>query len=574
MTFDDSEGPPESEGPGPLGKGPGTPRATDNDQKHHQPSDLAQAAQTATGSEAFALTFAQNIQQHRDKKRSARWAATEIIKSALDNGVDCSTVIADRELSELLESTFSEKGLDISTVWADQERERATAERKTRFLAEVAPKLNNESLALHMFEVVWLAERTPVEGVRHTVASSLDSLFQRIADLTEDERTVALALVDDTHLGTCLVPFGGIPQAWTDFQRKRAAQERQKVLDRLDEGYGPNAFGVGDKVGDAATLLGDAQGPPPAIWGSGQDVFWVESEALLIGAGVGAGKTTLAGLLSRALLFGGDVLGQPVKRLAPGQRVLYLALDRPSQIVRSLARQFTSEQRDALAGRLVIHRGALPADAAENPDVLKDAADYYGAHVVIVDSLKDAARGLVEDRVGAAYNDARRRLLGSGRELVELHHLTKGGEDYGSVWLNAGAGSVLRLSGKSGAKTTTLIHTKAPAHPVGPLKVIHDRDNGEASLRSTAPTTETPAAPANGGRGLVEWVTSRGSDGVSAADAAEFLYGSTERGDLERAKRALDKHTGPECDLFCIAGTRGGNDASRKPSRWVAVEEL
>ncbi len=161
------------------------------------------------------------------------------------------------------------------------------------------------------------------------------------------------------------------------------------------------------------------------------------------------------------------------------------------------------------------------------------------------------------------------RPLDTGRELVELHHLTKGLAPYGSVFIPAGAGSIVRLSGRASGTTGTLTHRKSPAHVVGPLKVVHDRDHGEVSLRQSDASAGKSGVAVE--KDLVGWVTGRGRDGITAVDAAMFLYSSGERGDVERARRVLDTHIGRGL-MSGIEGTRGGNAASRKPSRWVAVE--
>ena len=92
-------------------------------------------------------------------------------------------------------------------------------------------------------------------------------------------------------------------------------------------------------VGGGAFIL-DAPDRVPALWGEGDRVLWAEGEALMVCGGPGVGKTTITGQLVRALLAGGDVLGLPVARR---RRVLYLAMDRPRQIARSLRRQFGPE---------------------------------------------------------------------------------------------------------------------------------------------------------------------------------------------------------------------------------------
>ncbi|MGO9155495.1 AAA family ATPase [Mycobacterium sp.] len=521
-----------------------------------------------TGSAEFAHELAKHAQRYRDQRHInpigiRREILRGVVASAFNNGVEPDLV---RNCG--LGSLFGTEEEAIETIWAEEVRRHATANRKAEFLAEALPKLNHyEWLAERIFEAVWAAEQSPVDAVQHNTAHKLAEVFACMAEeLTADaDHAAALAVLDDSYLGACLVPHGGVALAWRDYRQKKA-------LDRMAaRGYARSA--LEGRSGDAGTMLaGAASAPHAAIWGSGNAVLWASGEALLICAGVGVGKTTLAGLLVRALLLGGEVLGQPVRQLDHGERVLYLALDRPEQVKRSMLRQFTAAQRAQLGDRLVIWEGELPADAAENPNVLRDLADYHDADVVLVDSLKDAALGLTEDRAGAGYNTARKRLLESGRELVELHHLTKGGQDYGSVWLTAGAGSVLKLTGKAGGQTSTLKHEKAPAHQVGPLRLVHDRDGGEMELRRAGQLGDEPTGDAATGKlSLLDWAKAHGSEGVTAVAAAMFLTGSADRAEVEKARRALDRHAGNGGELVRVAGERGRGG---KPSRWVSVEAL
>ena len=86
---------------------------------------------------------------------------------------------------------------------------------------------------------------------------------------------------------------------------------------------------------------------------------------------------------------------------------------------------------------------------------------------------------------------------------------------------------------------------------MGPFKVIHDRDGGEIALRPVTtsaakaePSTTVTTLEGTGTGGLVGWVTGRGDEGVTAAEASVFLYNSSERGEVERARRLLDAHIG------------------------------
>jgi replicative DNA helicase len=189
-----------------------------------------------------------------------------------------------------------------------------------------------------------------------------------------------------------------------------------------------------------------------------------------------------------------------------------------------------------------------------------------GAHIVIIDSIKDAAIGVVQDEIAARYNIARQKLLALGdRQLIELHHFNTSGSVYGSMHLKAGAGSVLELSGQPGGATAKLIHAKQPAQTVGPLTIVHDRVIGEMAVKHATPAVAVVAESDDEELDLVEWVRDRGDQGATAAQAAEYLYGSNGGTSIERARYALDRS--PE--LQCIRGSRGrgGN-----PTRWVARE--
>jgi replicative DNA helicase len=320
-----------------------------------------------------------------------------------------------------------------------------------------------------------------------------------------------------------------------ELRRQRARKQAAAVL-AAEELEAQRAGQHGRSV-DGATFVLDAPSDVPVIWGSPTDVAWAAGEALMAVGPPGVGKSTLANQLVRARLgLDAEVLGMPV---TPGaRRVLYLAMDRPSQIQRAMARVFTEGERRTLAERLVVWKGPPPTDFAGRPESLLELARHHDADTVVIDSLKDAALGLSEDEVGAGYNRARQMALTEGVELLELHHNVKrsssGGapktlEDvYGSRWLTAGAGSVLFLYGEAGDPVVELRHLKQVVGQVGPWQVLHDHDTGRSVVYRQADLLMLASA----------W-SSRG--GLTVAAAAEALFSSEKpsRSEVEKARRKL-----------------------------------
>lgn len=299
-----------------------------------------------------------------------------------------------------------------------------------------------------------------------------------------------------------------------------------------------------------ATFILDAPKDVPAIWGEGDNVLWPDGEALMIAGGQGLGKTTLAGLLVRGQLgLIPNVLGLAVSE-SDGP-ILYLAMDRPRQIARSLARQFAAAERDILERRLLIRPGPPEADLAKNPELLARMASDLGAAVVFVDSLKDAAIGLSDDEVGASYNRARQHVLHAGRQVCELHHVTKHGAEgisdiYGSTWLTSGCGGVILLTGQPGDPIVGFRHVKPAVAEVGPFRLSHDNARGLMSVESRVDLTEMAA------RCGVDGLTAR------AAAAALFDVDKPDRAQVEKARRKLNALVA-EKRLQRFEGTTGGS---------------
>lgn len=322
---------------------------------------------------------------------------------------------------------------------------------------------------------------------------------------------------------------------------------------------------------DGGAFIFDEPDTIPAIWGHDGRVLWCEGESLMIAGQQGLGKTTLAGMLVRALhgLGDGTVLGLPI---SPTDRpILYLAMDRPRQIARSMRRQFSADERRILSQRLIVRRGPPPADLAAHPTLLATMAEHYGAGIVIVDSLKDAALGLSNDEVGAAWNRARQYLLAADRQLCELHHCVKRGPNgaaikdindvYGSAWLTNGCGSVILLTGEPGDPIVGFKHAKQPAEEIGPWQLAHDQIAGLLTVDHRVD--------------LVELVRAAGVEGLTAKGAAVAIFQKSKpsAAEVEKARRMLDQKAkdGP---LVRVDGSRGGavKVGSPTPSAWFVAE--
>jgi replicative DNA helicase len=306
--------------------------------------------------------------------------------------------------------------------------------------------------------------------------------------------------------------------------------ERSIDVDQLVEWPSPS-----ERLIAGGTFLLDAPTGVPAIWGNGEQVAWSQGEPLLLVGPPGVGKTTVAGQLVMARLgLHGLVLGMPV---AAGRRMLYLACDRPAQVQRALGRLVDESHRQVLDERLVVWKGPPPTDFARHPDTLISMCADARADTVVIDSLKDVALKLSDDETGAALNAALQRAVAEGVEVLALHHQRKnaasGGkptrlEDvYGSIWITAGAGSVVLLWGEAGDPIVELSHLKQPAEPIGPLKVLHDHDRGTSGIFEQVDVLQV----------LLH------RPGMTAADLARVLSNgqAPTDNDRERARRKLDR---------------------------------
>ncbi|HKS95910.1 MAG TPA: AAA family ATPase [Terriglobia bacterium] len=239
---------------------------------------------------------------------------------------------------------------------------------------------------------------------------------------------------------------------------------------------------------------------PPSLWGDGNRVAWAEGEGLMIYAPQGVGKTSLAQQLVNARIGVGppELLGLGVE---PGKgKLLYLAMDRPPQIARSWRRMVGAEDSEALAERVVVWQGPLPFKLTpdEPGKLVRWAIDELGiSDAVVIDSYKNLAPSLSDERTGAMIDSIAQETMVEGLGWVALHHGRKANADnkkpntlddvYGNVRLTAGMGSVLCLWGKPGDAQVELSHLKQPAEPVGPMLVLHDHATGRSTAVSVPP---------------------------------------------------------------------------------------
>lgn len=318
---------------------------------------------------------------------------------------------------------------------------------------------------------------------------------------------------------------------------------------------------------DGYTFLFGEPDEIPSVWGVGENVLWAAGEGLMITGPQGVGKSTLVQqlLLARIGIGPRDLLGFPVT--ASDGNVLYLAMDRPRQVKRSMLRMATPDDREALTDSLVVYRGPLPFDITRDRAALANFVEEQGATTLVIDSMKDLVPGLAQDEVGAAVNLAFQEVLARGVEVAALHHHRKATGDnkrprtlddvFGSTWLTAGMGSVICLWGTAGATAIELDHLKQPLANVGPLRILHDHALGESSRGDVDVD-------------LLQQVAALGS--LTLEQAASLLYGRAEHPEKERARRQLERLTNEGC-LRYEPGTKGGRGGGGTPPRWYEVED-
>jgi len=396
----------------------------------------------------------------------------------------------------------------------------------------------------------------------HTLIESVPTAAAVKDYATDVAETAALRQLIDLGFRITQLGYAGSGDAAA---RRGIAERWLSDLTRIGSGLSS------DRATDGATFCLDVAVTVTPIWGStdGREVIWPTGESLMLVGPQGVGKTTLAGQLTLARIgIPGheQLLGFPV--IPTTARVLYLACDRPQQIRRSFRRMVDEADRAILAERLVVWQGPPLQDLAKQPTLLSDLARQAGADTLIVDSLKDVTLDLAKDEGGAAYNRARQAALAQGIELVELHHQRKASSDgrkpkqladvYGSVWLTAGAGSVLLLWGDAGDPVVEMVHLKQPVDEVGPCRLLHDAERGTTIVVQ--------------GADLLDLV--RVKPGLTAVEAAKLLFDIDDRSpepkEVEKARRKLDALVRRRL-LICKDGIAGRPGGQAKPATYHPI---
>jgi replicative DNA helicase len=329
-------------------------------------------------------------------------------------------------------------------------------------------------------------------------------------------------------------------EAWLD---RQVARYQNKLVQRTTDIT--STVGLVRMVPGGDFLLDDDK-DLPGIWGPPGSLLWASGESLMVYGPPGVYKSTLVQwlVLARIGLVVDEVLGHKV--VDNGGRVLYLAMDRPTQVRRSLRRMVRADQRDLLNQRLTVHRGPLPVNLTteRHQRWLAEVCMEGGYTTVVLDSLKDVAPRLHEDEPASGYNLARQETLASGIELIEIHHNRKSGKDgrnadtlddvYGSRHITSGAGSVLGLFGEVDKHGYVVLRQlKALENFAKKLWVTMESTTGVLTASHTAPERLTE------GWLEVHSVLMRRPDGMTLAEITREVTGDTGRDARKRMAERL-----------------------------------
>jgi hypothetical protein len=330
-----------------------------------------------------------------------------------------------------------------------------------------------------------------------------------------------------------------------------------------------------DAAMDGLEFLTTARDEKPPLWGTAEKALAESGQGTLIVGPQGVGKSNVAQLLmfARMGIRSPDLFDFPV--LTDERPVLYLAMDRPRQIYKSMNRMVDLKDEDVrakLKRQLIVWPKQPPFKADLDPERFAQWVAETGRDpgLVISDSVKDMLTSIVADEAGLAFNTAVQLILANGTEFLGNHHQRKPGignpkpntlaDVYGSNWITAGQGSVILLWGTPGANSVELRHLKPLREPVGPLVVNYDHASGSASGGEPA-------------RMLINLAYEKAPGGFTLDEAVARLHGTKRIDDDWKAdSQRVTRRCADLVDLGKLAhtkGTRGGAGGGGTPATWT-----
>jgi hypothetical protein len=223
--------------------------------------------------------------------------------------------------------------------------------------------------------------------------------------------------------------------------------------------------------------------------------------------------------------------------------------------------------RDRIKQKLIVWRGPLPFSCDQHPELFAQWLMEVGGDdlgMVIGDSVKDMVSSCTEDTPGMGFNDAVQRVLAQGVEFGCCHHNRKENAQntkprkladvYGSRWLTAGLGSVLKIW-KADEHSRELTQLKTPyGEAIKPIEYQDRYVIGRSDI--TPPITDA----------LVSALVDAGADGLTEAEAVEAV-----RSHRSRVRRALDNLV--ESDSYEPGFEKTGGTRANKPRKVWRVRQ-
>jgi AAA domain len=312
-----------------------------------------------------------------------------------------------------------------------------------------------------------------------------------------------------------------------------------------------------------AEVLSPDESNQVALWGdTEEDILWASGETLILTGPIGIGKTTLAQqlILARAGMREPDLLGYPV---AVDERpIFYIAADRYKQAFRSFRRMLAPDDKPALDEHYIFHKGPPDVDLAFNCDEFVEWVLAVGPGTLVVDSLKDVARGLVNDDVGSGYTRAVNRLMAEDIELIILAHPRKNwsgskmttDDIYGSMMIAGNAGSVIAVEGIISKPQRTLRTLKSSAGWID-MKVSLDFETGRFCEQQRVDD-------------VMLMILKQNPQGMTVAELAKLVYQGSDRKHRVKTSRGLQELAGKGLVIQTQGDRLDGH--GRTPDLWLA----